>query len=643
MSPVSSRKRPVRIGGASGGYSDRVFAIEQLAKHEDIDVIMGDWLSELTMTIHGAGKVANQKKAAAGKENTLGITGTGHHQGWNVDESVKHAMFAENFPDCLRPAIPHLSKNKIKLAVNAGASDTEILAKYTKKMCEDAGYPMKVAWVEGDDVTEATNKHIAKGEKFESLMHGKALAELGLEPICAQAYLGGLGIAEAFRQGADIVICGRVADAAPAIGAAAWWHDWKPDQFDELAASLIAGHLLECASYVCGGYYSAFKDILKSGKHLNVGFPIGEIDYDGTIIMTKEENTGGVITVGSVTSQLLYEIQGPLYYNCDVTAEISGMKMEQIGEDKVKVTGIKGLPPPPTTKIGITAPAGYQAEYHIYLVGLDIEEKAKWTEDQIKESLGEETIKKFSLLKFHVNGSSPIDAKNQDVATVDFRVFAQSSDKELLRMDNPDGFFRRSMVTFLEGVPGASLGNDMRQAEGKPYYEYWVTLLPQSDLNHQVHLLYDDERIIRLDPPPITKEYPRQQPSYETENPVDLSAFGETVRAPLGYIVLGRGGDKASDCNNGFFVRHDDEWDWLRSMLTIDKIKELLGPEEYKGKPIDRFEIPGLRAVHFLLHDHLDRGYNSCSNYDTLGKNCMEYLRAKTVDIPKKFLDRGRV
>lgn len=183
----------------------------------------------------------------------------------------------------------------------------------------------------------------------------------------------------------------------------------------------------------------------------------------------------------------------------------------------------------------------------------------------------------------------------------------------------------------------------MRQAEGKPYYEYWVALMPQSDLKQRVHLLYDDHRRIDIPPPKITQEYPRQQPSYETKDPVDLSTFGETVRAPLGYIVLGRGGDKASDCNNGFFVRHDDEWDWLRSFLTIPKIIELLGPQEYKGKPIDRFEMPHLRAVHFLLHDHLDRGYNACSTYDTLGKNAMEYLRAKTVDIPKKFLDRGRV
>lgn len=199
------------------------------------------------------------------------------------------------------------------------------------------------------------------------------------------------------------------------------------------------------------------------------------------------------------------------------------------------------------------------------------------------------------------------------------------------------------MRTHANGRQGASLGNDMRQAQGKPYYEYWVTILPQSEINHRVHLLFDDNKITDMGYPEETSPYLNRQPSYETSNPVDLSSFGETVRAPLGYVVLGRGGDKASDCNNGFFVRHDDEWDWLRSLLTIPKIIELLGPEEYTGKPIDRFEIPGIKAVHFLLHDHLDRGYNACSTYDTLGKNCMEYLRAKTVDIPKKFLDRGRV
>jgi hypothetical protein len=295
----------------------------------------------------------------------------------------------------------------------------------------------------------------------------------------------------------------------------------------------------------------------------------------------------------------------------------------------------------------ITGFAGWQAEYHVYLCGLNIEEKCKWTEDQIRYELGPEMLAKFTTLKFMQNGSSPIDARNQDVATVDFRIFAQSADRELLRMNNPFGFFRKSMVTFLMSCPGASLGNDMRQAEGKPYYEYHPALLPQSAIPQRVHLLGKDRDApsTAFDIPlaPEFRTYDRQQPSYETKDPLSLDSWGPTQNLPLGTIVLGRSGDKCSDCNVGFFVRHDDEWDWLRSLMTVTKIRELLGPEEDKGKPIDRFEMPHIKAVHFLLHDHLDRGYDACSTYDTLGKNCLEYLRAKTVNIPTKFIERGTV
>ena len=299
--------------------------------------------------------------------------------------------------------------------------------------------------------------------------------------------------------------------------------------------------------------------------------------------------------------------------------------------------------------------AGWQAEYHIYLVGLDIDEKCRWAEEQIRNELGEERLKKFTCLKFMRNGDSPIDARNQDIATVDFRIFAQSKDRELLDMRNPGGFFRISMVNFLMSCPGASLGNDMRQAQGKPFYEYWPALLPQSFVNHRAHLLFSSnsssEQVIDIPPPTVTERHKRQQPSYKTMHPANLDTFGETVKAPLGTIVLGRSGDKASDCNVGFFVRpspNHELWDWLRTLLTVDKIKELLGPEEVHkfGKPelrIDRFEMPHIRAVHFLLHDHLDRGYDSCSTYDTLGKNCCEYLRAKSVDIPVRFLEYARI
>lgn len=401
-----------------------------------------------------------------------------------------------------------------------------------------------------------------------------------------------------------------------------------------------------------GGYCSAFKDLLRKKKHTNLGFPIALIDNKGETVLTKEKNTGGMVTVDSVTSQLLYEIQGPLYYSSDMVAQLEGIKMEQVGDDQVRIWGIKGLLPPDTTKVGISGFAGWQAEYHIYLVGLDIDEKCKMAEDQIRDELGPERIKKFSCLKFMRNGDSPVDARNQDIATVDFRIFAQSKDRQLLNMRNPEGFFRISMVNFLMSCPGASLGNDMRQAEGKPFYEYWPALLPQTHVDHRVHLLFPPsdggKDVIDIPAPTETEKHKRQQPSYETSNPIDLKSFGETVRAPLGKIVLGRSGDKASDCNVGLFVRpspNNELWDWLRTTLTVAKVKELLGDEEVHkfGKPelrVDRFEMPGIRAVHFLLHDHLDRGYDSCSTYDTLGKNCCEYLRAKTVEMPKRFLQQ---
>lgn len=204
MAPAA--RRPVRVAGASGGFSDRVRAIASLAKNEEVDVIVGDWLSELTMTIHGTGKIRNMEQML--KARTL-------------EEKLDYAMFAENFLDCFLPAVPDLANRGIKLAVNAGASDTEILAQLVDKKIKELGFNLKVAWIEGDDVTGAVKGMLNKGEGFRSLMHNKSVEEWGLEPVCAQCYLGGLGIARALTEGADVVICGRVSDASPIIGAAA--------------------------------------------------------------------------------------------------------------------------------------------------------------------------------------------------------------------------------------------------------------------------------------------------------------------------------------------------------------------------------------------------------------------------------------
>jgi hypothetical protein len=346
--------------------------------------------------------------------------------------------------------------------------------------------------------------------------------------------------------------------------------------------------------------------------------------------------------VGTVASQLLYEIQGPLYYGSDVTALLEGIVMTQEGEDRVRVTGVKGLPPPRTTKVGLTAVGGYQAEFHIFICGLDLEAKAEWIERQIRYSAGD-AVKELSCFKFSLNGYCPDNPRNQDVATVDLRVFVQTKNQNLVSKATLDvpGFNRWCMDNGLQGCPGWTLGNDQRQSEGKLYYEYYPTLLEQSHVQHRVVLPWESERVIEVRPAAQMIDYQRDQPSYDTKDPADLSQYGPTTRGPLGWVVGGRSGDKASDANVGFYVRNDDEWDWLRTLLSVDKIKELL-EEEYIGGKIERFEIPGIRAVHFLLRDHLDRGFNSTSTYDTLGKNVCEYLRAKHVYIPNKFLHRGK-
>jgi hypothetical protein len=319
---------------------------------------------------------------------------------------------------------------------------------------------------------------ILKGDKFHSLPSDKPIDTWGLEPVFAQCYLGGVGICIALEEGADIVICGRVADASPVIGAAMWWHGWGREEFDKLGSALIAGHLIECSAYVTGGSFTGFKkDLLKQNNCTNLGFPIAEIEANGQFVITKEKAAGGLVITETVTAQLIYEIQGPYYYNSDVTASLENIKLIQEGPNRVRVIGVVGSPPPPTTKVGITAKGGWQAEFHFFLTGLDIKEKAEMVERQTIESMGEYR-KDFHTLKFTVSGSIPENPKNQNEATVDLRIFAQTRNADLVSAGEHKGvapdtpsFAKWCIENCLQGYPGATPAMDMRQGVGKPYLE----------------------------------------------------------------------------------------------------------------------------------------------------------------------------
>lgn len=584
------------------------------------------------------------------------------------------AAYEPTFMEALRPALDELAENRVKLIVNAGASDTKKLHEVVTSLVEEKKLGLKVAWIEGDEVMPAVRQALeGKISELINIYTGEKLAEWRFQPLYAQAYLGGMGIAAALDAGADIVVCGRVSDASPVIGAAAWWHKWERNQLDCLANALIAGHLIECSSYVTGGNFTGFKQLQSSGWD-KIGYPIAEIDPDGQVIITKNRGSGGEVSVDTCTSQLLYEIQGPWYFNSDVTAVLDNISFEHLSADRIALRGIRGDLPPPTTKVGITAKGGFQAECHWFMTGLDIKEKAAMMECQIRRLMRPHSAR-FSLLEFTINGSCPENPKDQNSATVDFRVLAQAPVADDLA---PARFARPCFDGIMCTYPGATPNLDLRTAFPRPIYEYYVTLLPQISLNHVAQTPWSTAATSSqsISPPPQTRVWPARQPSNPgksiashrsslrtgggatdaaggwAELPAQVGRsvlrevfgpWGRTVRGPLGWIVHARSGDKGSDCNVGFWVRRRSEYEWLRSVLSIERMKHLLGAECKEGKDIERQEFEGLRAVHFLLREHLDRGVSCTKSYDFLGKNTAEFLRARYVDLPVRFLNRGKI
>ncbi|KAJ7162255.1 hypothetical protein C8R46DRAFT_1104005 [Mycena filopes] len=593
-------KRAVRIGGASGATSDRRLGFSQLVSaHPDdpVDVLIGDFMSEANMTT-----LAARKADGAGG-----------------------GAFEAVFVDAVTPALADIAKYGIKIVVNAGGADTKLLYETVVKVVKEQHLSLQVAWISGDEVLPTLlERSKTDPQAFANFYTNETLSAWPFKPLYAQAYLGGLGIAAALQNGADIVLCGRVSDASLILGAAAWWHGWDRTKLPQLANALIAGHLIECSTYITGGNFSGFKELEKGGLWLDLGFPIAEIGAEGEVVITKQKGRGGIVSVETCTAQLLYEIQGPWYFNSDVTAIIDNIRFTQIGENRVSMSGVEHAPPPPTTKVGVTAHGGFQAEMHYFLVGLDIPEKARMFEQQ------------FTLLDFQLLGTPTPDPQTQASATVLLRMVAQAKTAADIA---PTKFLRPILDLVMSAYPGGTFHLDMRLGIPRPMYEYFVTKLDQKEVEHRVHM--QDGRVIEVPPPTVTKVFARQQPStpsYEAGPPAE---FGETVRAPLGLVAHGRSGDKGSDANVGFFVSDAEQYKWLHQFLSVDRMKTLLA-KEYNGKEIDRFELPHIRAVHFLLHDHLDRGVSCTSTVDFLGKNVAEFIRAREVDIPREFLQKKK-
>jgi hypothetical protein len=578
--------RPVRIANVSGYLGDRYTAVDEAMAGDPVDVLMGDYLAEVTLAALAA---------AAGRGRP----------GW-----VGYAL------DQLVPHLPEIARRGIKVVTNAGGFDPAGMAAAVREKVAEAGLGLRVAHVGGDDVIGRLGEFHADGHGLEHLDTGEPIKDWGHEPVAANAYLGGFGIAAALANGADIVVTGRVTDASLTTGPAAWWHGWTPDDVDALAGAVTAGHVIECGAHATGGNFSGFRSV---PGMVRPGFPIAEVAADGSSVITKHARDGGTVTVDTVTAQLLYEIQGPRYLNPDATVHLETVHLEQVGPDRVAIGPVTGSPPPPTAKVAVFAPIGFEISTMLFCTAPDVAGKVELLRAQLRDQL-EGHVDQLDITPL---GVAAVDPASQWEATVPIRVIATARHREpLLRFAPAVGSL------YLQGFPGFHHdGHAPRASEPWPRMDYWPALLPAELLDH--HVVLDDGTRIEV-PAPARTATPG-----ELAQPVHPEASGPVPDGPvveLGELAYARAGDKGGNSNVGVWVPDPAHWDWLRATLSTERVKQLL--PEAAGR-IVRHELPHLRAVHLVLTGLLGSGGSSNLRVDQIGKSVGEYLRAKHVPGPR--------
>ena len=564
--------------------------MREMLTDPEVEVLTGDWLAELTMLILARTRM---KRPDGG--------------------------YGRTFVTQVSEVLDEILQRRIKVVVNAGGLDPLGCAAAVEESAARLGLSPRVAAVTGDDLAPRLGELMAADHEFRNLDTGEALGERPV--MVANAYLGGWSIAHALDMGADIVVTGRVTDAALVVGPAIWRHGWGRDEWDKLAGAVVAGHVIECGSQATGGNYSFFNEI---DDMVLPGFPWADVAEDGSSVIGKPPESGGEVSIGTVTSQLLYEIGGPRYHNPDVTVRIDSISIEQVGDDRVSLSGVRGEPPPETLKVSAAYPAGFRNSLMIGLTGVDDLTKMRLLERQVwavspvpKEEIAET---RTTLIG---GGVPDPDSNAAAISYVEFAVADPDESKVGREWSNGLASIALASIPGLFGVwpPGPA----------KPYAVFWPTTVPRDVVTPVVHM-GDEQWVVPETDPGEWREaaVPRFDP------PPPPPPDERTTLVALGMVVGARSGDKGGNANLGVFARSAAAHGWLVDYLTVDRLKTLL--PDLAELEVQRFDFPRLRAVNFVVHRLLDDGVASTLRVDPQAKGLGEYLRAKLVEIPESLL-----
>jgi hypothetical protein len=623
---MSGGKNALRVGNCSGFYGDRLSAMREMLEGGELDVLTGDYLAELTMLILGKDKM---------KDPTLGYART----------------FVRQAEECMGLAL----ERGVRIVSNAGGLNPAGLAEKLRAIAEAQGLRPQIAYVQGDDL----------------MPHA---ADLGLgNALTANAYLGAFGIAAALDRGADIVVTGRVTDASVVVGPAASHFGWGPEQYDELAGAMVAGHIIECGAQATGGNFSGFRAFKPDTRPL--GFPTAEIAADGSSVITKHQGTGGVVTVDTVTAQLMYEIGEPSYLGPDVSARLDTIELADEGEDRVRVSGVRGEAPPETLKVCVNELGGFRNSLEFVLVGLDIDAKADWVRAQIEAALEKSPP---ASVEWTLARTDRDDASTEEGASCRLRCSVKDPDPNVVGKR----FTAAAVELGLASYPGFTL--TAPPAPASPFGVYRPAYVDRSAVQHTV--VHADGAAEVIDGPGALREAgrggrasateatrsggagstvdgtgPRAERGWlgesappRSEDDATAGASAEvaaevaahapkdevTRRLPLGTFVHARSGDKGGDANIGLWVDRSVHGDarvaWLTKFVTPQRIRELV--PEAEDLPVDVHPLPNLGAVNVVIRGLLGEGVAASTRFDPQAKALGEWLRSRHVSITEDLL-----
>jgi hypothetical protein len=584
-------RETVRIGCASAFWGDSTAGAEQLVRSGEIDFLVFDYLAEITMSLLAR---------ARARKPELG--------------------YVPDFVEAIAPLLPEIKQKGIRLVSNAGGINPQAAAAALRRKAEEAGIALQIAVVTGDDLSGRADE--IRGAGVTEMFSGAAMPE---KLTTMNAYLGAQPIALALDRGADVVITGRCVDSAVVLGPMVHAFGWSWTDYDKLAQGSLAGHLLECAAQVTGGLFTDWRDV--PGWD-DMGMPIAVCSADGSFVVTKPPGTGGLVVPLSVCEQMLYEIGDPAAYILpDVVCDFRDVTMAVCGQDQVRVTGARGRPPTPTLKVSATWHDGYRVIGTLTIGGYEAAAKAERAGEailaRVRRLLGARGMPYFSETSIEVLGSESMygpwrTGTAKDSREVVLKIGARHGDQQALEVLAREIFPPGSSMA--QGITGFFAGRPSVQ----PVLRLFSFLWPKEKIAQVVHFAGDEIGV------PFAPSQPLSSSSAMPEAPKPAAAADATV--PLIALAVGRSGDKGNSANIGLIARKSEYVPWIRAALTEQIVRDWFA--HLGVTKVERFELPGMNAFNFLLHDALGGGGVASLRVDAQGKAYAQMLMDYPIPVP---------